>query len=216
MKLLRALFKDQRAGSAAEFALVLPLLLIFLFGIIDVGRLLWTINRVEKATQMGVRFAVVTTPIASRLSNSSSTKVPALGLTDSTGRVLTNGDSLSDYVMGTATYTGTSGTAAPTCLPTANCSALGTTVTNSFDAIYNRMKLFVPNLQRTNVQVSYSNSGLGYVGDPTGRDFYPIVTVSVQNFTFNPISLAIFRTNFALRTISAALTMEDGQGTASN
>ncbi len=215
MKPLCAILRDQRAGSAAEFALVLPLLLIFLLGIIDVGRLLWTVNRVEKATQMGVRYAIVTTPIPAGLSNSSS-KVSAVGLTDSTGHVLTNGDSLDQYVMGTATYTGTSGTAAPTCTPSANCSALGATVTTSFDAIYNRMKLFVPSLQRTSVQVSYSNSGLGYAGDPTGRDFYPVVTVSIQNFTFSPISLAVFKSTFALRTISAALTMEDGQGTASN
>src|SRR3546814_16819331 len=39
--------------------MLLPLLLIFLLGIIDVGRLKWTWNRAEKAPQMGVRFAVV-------------------------------------------------------------------------------------------------------------------------------------------------------------
>lgn len=222
MKLLRTLFCDQRAGSAAEFALVLPLLLIFLLGIIDVGRLLWTVNRVEKATQMGARYAIVTNPIPSGLSNLATSKTSAVGLTDSTPSVLTNGDSLDKYNMGKYTYsiaTTASETAAPTCQPTApatNCSFLGTISTTSFDAIYGWMKNFLPELKRKNIAISYSNSGLGYAGDPTGRDFYPVVTVSVQNFGFKPISLALFNSSFTLQTISAALTMEDGQGTASN
>ena len=58
--ILRRLLLDRTAASAAEFALVLPLLLLFLFGIIDAGRLMWTMNRAEKATQMAVRYAVVT------------------------------------------------------------------------------------------------------------------------------------------------------------
>ena len=46
--------------------MVLPLLLLFIFGIIDVGRLMWTWNRAEKATQMGARFAVVTDMVPPR------------------------------------------------------------------------------------------------------------------------------------------------------
>src|SRR3546814_5718143 len=59
MRLLTRLARSSSGATAAEFAMVLPLLLIFLLGIIDVGRLMWTWNRAEKATQMGVRFAVV-------------------------------------------------------------------------------------------------------------------------------------------------------------
>ena len=58
-----ALIRDERGASAAEFALVLPLLLLLLFGIIDAGRLAWEFNRAEKATQVGARVAVVTDPI---------------------------------------------------------------------------------------------------------------------------------------------------------
>ncbi|KEQ54164.1 TadE/TadG family type IV pilus assembly protein [Sphingobium chlorophenolicum] len=222
MKSLRVLFNDRRASSAAEFALVLPLLLIFLIGIIDVGRLLWTINRVEKATQMGVRYAIVTTPVPAKLSNLSASKVSGVGLTDSSGKVLTSGDSLDQYDMGKFTYSiasNDSETAAPTCqftAPATNCNFLGSISTTSFDAIYNWMKNFLPELKRKNIEISYSNSGLGYAGDPTGRDFYPVVTVSVKNLAFQPRSLAVFGTSFTLRTISAALTMEDGQGSASN
>lgn len=218
MKYFITLLRDRRASSAAEFALVLPLLLIFLLGIIDVGRLLWTTNRIEKATQMGVRYAVVTNPIPAGLSNLAISKKSAVGLMVGTN-ALKAGDSLDGYNMGAFTYSAADETSAPTCqavAPATNCTFLGTISTASFDAIYNWMKNFFPELKRSNIQVSYSNSGLGYAGDPTGRDFYPQVTVSVRNFSFQPISLALFGSSFTLGPISAALTMEDGQGSASN
>ena len=211
MTRLASLLRDRRASSAAEFAIVLPLLLLFLLGIIDVGRLLWTVNRIEKATQMGARFAVVTNPIPSNLRT-----VSAVGLTDSTGHILVAGDMLTNYVMATAKYSGTfPRTTAPTCA--GNCTALGAATKASFDAIFNYVKLFLPELERTGrVDVSYSNSGLGYAGDPGGQDFYPIITVTVSDVVFHPISLFLFKTEFTLAPISAALTMEDGQGTVSN
>jgi hypothetical protein len=197
---------------------VLPLLLIFLLGIIDVGRLLWTTNRIEKATQMGARYAIVTNPIPAGLSNSSS-KVSAVGLVAG-GTTLTSGDSLDNYNMGTFTYyVGSDIATTLTCQPSGgatNCSFLGSSSKSAFDAIYAWMKNFFPEIKPTNIRVTYANSGLGYAGDPTGRDFYPVVTVTVQDFSFKPISLALFKTNFTLAPISAALTMEDGQGTVSN
>ena len=69
MTALRRFLRDTRAASAAEFALVLPLMLLFLFGIIDVGRFAWEINQAEKATQTGARWAVVTDMIPSGLAS---------------------------------------------------------------------------------------------------------------------------------------------------
>ena len=67
MTRLARLARDRGGASAAEFALVLPLLILFLLGIIDVGRLMWTSNQAEKATQVGVRAAVVTNAIPADL-----------------------------------------------------------------------------------------------------------------------------------------------------
>ena len=64
---LEAVIRCEKAASAAEFALVLPLLLILLFGTIDAGRFLWAMNRAEKATQMGARYAIVTDPVSTGL-----------------------------------------------------------------------------------------------------------------------------------------------------
>jgi Flp pilus assembly protein TadG len=58
--MMRGLRLDRSGSSAAEFALVLPLLILLLFGIIDGGRYLWEVNKAEKATQVGARVAVVT------------------------------------------------------------------------------------------------------------------------------------------------------------
>ena len=63
MTSLRNLLRRNGGASAAEFALVLPLLLLLLFGVIDAGRFMWEYNRAEKATQMGVRFAATTDPV---------------------------------------------------------------------------------------------------------------------------------------------------------
>ena len=51
--LLIRLAHCRAAGSAAEFAMVLPLLLIFLLGIIDVGHMMWTWNRAGKSNANG-------------------------------------------------------------------------------------------------------------------------------------------------------------------
>src|SRR5688500_6489290 len=63
------LIRDRTAASAVEFAMVLPILLVLMLGVIDVGRLMYVWNMAEKATQMGVRYAVVTDAIPSALNN---------------------------------------------------------------------------------------------------------------------------------------------------
>src|SRR3546814_16108527 len=52
--LLARIARSRPGATAADFALVLPMLLIFLLGLIDVGRLLWTWNRASHATQLEI------------------------------------------------------------------------------------------------------------------------------------------------------------------
>ena len=51
---------DRRRGQAlVEFALVLPVFLLIVFGIIDGGRLIFTYNTVSNAARNGARVAIV-------------------------------------------------------------------------------------------------------------------------------------------------------------
>lgn len=191
------LLRDRSAGSAAEFALVLPLLLLFLFGMIDAGRWMWTYNRAEKATQMGARLAVVTNSVSSSIGAS---------YVGACSPALTQGDLIPASCFSTPV----------TCTST-GCSA-GTEDTAAFNNIVVRMRNFLPELSATNVTVEYSASGLGYAGNPNGPDVSPLVTVKIGTPTalqFTPIT-SFLLTSMNMPTFTTTLTAEDSSGAQSN
>ncbi len=194
----------RRGATAAEFALVLPILLIFLFGIIDVGRLMWLYNTVEKSTQMGARMAVVTD------------MVPGGLYAKDYGVILGQGANIPESQFLSATCTKPAANVACSCPGGAPCPVLTPLNSASFNAIVTRMNQISPIVTAPNVTVVYANSGLGYAGDPNGSDAVPIVTVTASNLSFTPLLFQFFGASFALPAISATLTMEDGAGTASN
>lgn len=209
MKYFRFFLKDIGGGPAAEFALVLPLAIIFLFGIIDVGRLMWTWNMAEKATQMGVRYAVVTDYV-----------VPGIATQSFVGQSsLTQGDPIPVSAYGTTTCIKPSTTVTCTCVGTCPWGASPTVATGSpdpFTRIFNRMDAIMPELAPANIQVLYKPSGLGFAGDPNGSDIAPLVTVQLTGVTFQPFLLQLFGGTITLPNFSASLTLEDGAGTVSN
>lgn len=202
--MLRRLLLDRRAASAAEFALILPLLMILTLGAIDVGRYMWAVNRAEKATQMGVRFAVVTDPVER-----------ALIAEDFVGKTvgsvtLTQGDIIPANALGTITCDDTQ------CLCVAPCLSAGTDYDGlAFNAIVDRMRLFDPSIQAANVRVSYSGAGLGFAGDPNGSDISPVVSVWVTGMTFSPVT-AFLLTDLNLPDFKTSMTAEDMVGNTSN
>jgi Flp pilus assembly protein TadG len=52
--------RHARGQSVAEFALVIPLFLVMLFGIIDIGRVIWANDALANAAREGARYASVT------------------------------------------------------------------------------------------------------------------------------------------------------------
>jgi Flp pilus assembly protein TadG len=51
---------SRRRGSVAiEYAIILPVLLLFLLGIMDVGRLLWTYGTLHRASESAARCAAI-------------------------------------------------------------------------------------------------------------------------------------------------------------
>ena len=192
----RQLLHHRGGASAAEFALVLPVLIILLMGIIDAGRWIWTYNRAEKATQMGARMAVVTNHVSS---NIGATYVGACS------PPLTQGDLIPSSCFSTITCTNS------------GCSA-GTTDSAAFTTVVNRMRVFLPDIQPANVSIEYSSAGLGYAGNPTGPDLVPLVTVKLGTPTalqFRPVTSLMFAT-LNMPTFTTSLTSEDLVGLQSN
>ena len=68
----------QRGLAAVEFALVASLLFTLLFGVIEMGRLLWTWNAAVEATRHGARLAAVCDQNDRRILDAMTQRLPAL------------------------------------------------------------------------------------------------------------------------------------------
>jgi Flp pilus assembly protein TadG len=201
---MRRLLSDEKAASAAEFALVLPLLLILLFAIIDGGRLMWTINRAEKAAHMGARHAAVTAMIPSSLAS----------YKFATGTEVTKqppGTTVPLAVWESTTCD------ASECLNSGGLGPAPGYSEDAYTAIKGRMVALMSEIDdpAVSVTVTYSNVEVGYSGDPHGPDVAPAIKVAIDGLTFRPITTLSLAT-FNLPQFSASMTMEDGQGTISS
>lgn len=202
MSVFRRLLRSERAASAAEFALVLPLLLLLLFGIVDTGRFMWEYNQAEKATQMGVRYAVVTDPVLNGLYTYSFS--------------ISGGISQGSPVPTTSFDTATCNNSTCSCAPGGGfCSATSRNAT-AFTNVVTRMSYMYPQIAAGNVQIQYKNVGLGFAGDPDGPDVSPLVTVSLTGLQFHPITCLVFACSINMPDFRAGLTLEDATGTESN
>lgn len=206
MTRLAAFLRDTRGAAAAEFAIVVPVLLIAIVGTIDVGRYGWALAMNEKATQVGARWAVATDMVASGLysySYATGSNVPAGTPVNST---LFPGIS--------CTSDGTNASCA--CAVAGACPFPTTADTAAFNRLVTRMAQINPDITARNVVVTYAWSGLGFAGDPNGPDVSPLTTVSLRNMQFSPYSTLVFRANVNVPAFAYTLPMEDGSGTASN
>ena len=212
MTIIRRLLQARSGASAAEFALVLPLFLALLFGVIDAGRFMWESNEAEKATQVGARIAIVTDVLSSGLRDEDyAGKVVG-------GTTLQPGDTIPAAALGSmkCISTGCSCETAP-------CPAVGTFNSTLFtDVLVTRMKQMYPSIKATNVVVRYQGSGFGLAeasggggGGTETMEISPLVTVTLTGVQFRPL------TTFALKPVtmpdfSTTLTAEDASGQYSN
>ena len=202
----RRLLIDRSGAGAAEFALVLPLLLVFLLGILDGGRYLWEVNKAEKATQAGARVAIVTDVLDGGLSGQSYVGQTIGGVT------LTQGDIIPAAALGELRCTnGGCSCISGTC-PTVVAPGDYTT---RFDRIVQRMEYMKPGIGASNVTVTYRGAGLGFAGDPNGMEIAPLVTVELAGVQFRPLVL-FNAVAFSLPPFRTTLTAEDSSGSQSN
>lgn len=195
---LQSLIGSRSGNTGFEFALLLPLLMLLLLGFIDAARFIWSVNRAEKATHMGVRYAVTTDMVASGLSSYPFTQ-SGIGQgqpipTDAFVGVTCNSTDCTN--KGAGPVPGYSSTA--------------------FNSIVARMQAFMPEIQPANVIVEYDNSGLGYAGDPNAPDVAALTTVHLTGLSFQPMTFFAFGGSIPMPSFRSALTMEDGEGTVAN
>lgn len=205
MNILCVFLRDRRGGSGAEFAMLLPVFLLFLFGIIDAGRYAWTYNQAEKATQIGARWAVATDVVPSGLATYS---------------FAVSGGIPQGTVVPASAFGGiwceSNGTVSCTCKDNSAC-AFGTDANaTAFQSLVDRMAQIYPTISAGNVRIDYDWSGLGFAGDPSGPDVAPLVTVSLRDIEFQPMTLFLFNGTLPMPSASYSLTLEDGQGMDSN
>jgi Flp pilus assembly pilin Flp len=207
VSVLGAFLADRRGASAAEFALVLPLVLLLLFGIIDAGRYAWLLNRLEKGAQEGVRYAVVTDIVPAGLNTYNT-----VGL-NCNGTVLRPSDRICAEALGTITCTASGCHCAQ-----APCPVLGAPNTTAFQNIASRIARFAP-VDPADVAVSYSGSGIGFAGDPALNDagaplsdIAPLVTVAINGVELR--AMLLFGGAVDMPEVASSLVLEDGTGTA--
>jgi Flp pilus assembly protein TadG len=158
---------SDRGASAVEFALIFPLLVMLTFGILEFGFILYQMNMMEKATQLGARIAVTGDPVATGL-----TAYTAQGTGLAPGSPLPAGLQSEIVCMNASPCTGTGAITNPGYSATA------------FTAIVTEMQRMYPGIGPENVVVTYRNVGLGFVGRPGGA-IVPAVTVSLRDMTYD-------------------------------
>jgi TadE-like protein len=224
MSALRTFLRNQSGATAAEFALVLPVALLFFLGTIDIGRYFWLINEGEKAVQAGVRYAVATRVIPPGLNtygfNNTGTYI---GFVCPSG-TLKAGDTICKEALGTITCAKPGGTLTCTCANdatggNASCPTLGTPNLSAFNSIVHRMQVIDQRIGAANVKVKYSGSGVGFAGDPVVdgsstpvplSEISPVVTIEVTGVRFRSMSLLGF--GLTLPNFRYSQTLEDGDG----
>ncbi len=176
------LVQDRRGAVAVEMAIVFGVLLVLTISLIEFALALWQWNSAEKATQLGVRYAVESDPVAS-------------GFTDYSGID-------AGFEPGTSLDTSKVNSFTVTCDATqCTCDGAGCgDFTGSgggnlnhdvaaFDAIVDRMRGIFPRVQDGNVVVEYRHVGMGFAGR-LGTDLVPTVTVELQGLTFDFLLLS--------------------------
>ena len=204
-------FLANTAGAtAAEFALILPIALLFLLGLIDVGRYAWAFNQAEKATQVGARWAAATDYVPAVLN---SYKFAIAGAVPQGTTV-----PQSKFPGITCQAADVQSNVACTCKASSSatgfCSALAPN-NAAFNRLASRMSDIYGGVGREDIIIDYDWSGLGYSGDPNGSDVAPIITVRLKDTRRFPLWFLLGAT-VPFPDARYSITGEDGQGICAN
>ena len=163
----RQFARDESGTTLVEFAVVLPLFLLFVFAMIDFGRMGFEYVLANKAVQIAARTAVARPPACSGVPETNARG--AIGL------------NTVPPAFGTNCRAGLTVCAAPAVVQCAG-NASNTTVSEIWGRVSNLMPT---GSSEANLAFSYAfNSDLGFLGGP----YVPMVTVKITEFNFQFIT----------------------------
>ncbi len=152
---LRRLARDQDGAATVEFVVIFLAFISVMFFVVEVALYMFFIASLEKAAEVGVRAAVVSSPVAPG--------VPATIEKDPAG------------IYGRKCSLGGQ------CVPFATASCTGATCTaGDFNRILNHMKGFNAGITAENVTITYQDVGIGFAGGPT----VPMITVAISGVPY--------------------------------
>ena len=179
---------DRGGSVSVENAIVFGLLIVLTIALIEFSLALWQWNTAEKATELGVRYAVQSDPVALGLSEYNGV----------TGGGFNPGTSLNFSNLDAFTLSCTNSSCS---CSGAGCGDFTSSVSNptgvdtvAFNAIVQRMDGVFrgSDLDTSNVTIDYSHVGMGFAGRP-GLDIVPVVTVRLTGVTFDFMVLSFIR-----------------------
>jgi hypothetical protein len=174
------LARDEDGGPLVEVAIILPILILFLFGGIDFMNALYQWNAAAKAAEIGARIAAVSDPIASGLTSIADEAVSAS---------LASGGPMPDFTIecdgGAAACSCTSGACDGMGAYSAEAMGFivygragGNACTPPASQYFAGMCNLHPAIAPQYVTVVYKQTGLGYAGRSLGP--VPTITVSLN------------------------------------
>ena len=205
---VRGLLRDEAGAVFAEFAILLPLIVVVVFGSVDFLYAFYQWNAAAKAVEVGARLAAVSDPVAAGISR------------------LSNQAVINGAVPGTAVPGFVITCKENNCVCEGTCPGLAG---NLFDATAMKRIVFgrgsalcgdatsydttgmcdvLPSITPDNVVIVYRQTGLGYAGRPGGP--VPTITVSLQNMEFKFFFLtALMGMKIAIPPMTTTITAED-------
>ncbi|HLH98091.1 MAG TPA: TadE/TadG family type IV pilus assembly protein [Xanthobacteraceae bacterium] len=208
--LFKSLIHDRRGAVLVEVTVVMSIMLVFILGSIDFLFALYQWNAASKAVQIGARIAAVSDPVALGLDSLSAAVVSASvppGSPMPYFMITCDGasESCTCNTVGACPGVGGYDAQAMNRLVFGRASTSCSDARSYYDAgmcdIFSRIR-------PENVQITYTQTGLGYAGRPGGP--VPTITLSLQNLPFQFFFLSGLRgfQNIAMPALTTSITAE--------
>ena len=208
---LISLKRDETGAVLVEISILMPIVIVILFGSIDILYAFFQWNAAAKAVQVGARIAAVSDPVAAGL-NSLSNQVVLSGLVAPKGPMPWFSITCDGRIAACSCSGTCPGIAANSYSSAAmNRIIFGRGSTSCTDAISyyaTGMCGIFPSISAANVIIVYTQTGLGYAGRPGGP--VPTITVSLQNLQFQFFFLSYFLgKTVPIPAMTTTITAED-------